>query len=234
MVYSENNIFDINSNQQNNLNNSMIEDSSTNKNLHENFSSNILNKNNKIKSKLFEFKTEKLKKNKNLININTKLKNNSLNFSFNHSNNYNLIEKNSVRKISQKPYKILDAPHLTDDFYLNLLDWSNKNDIAVGLENSVFLLSVNITNVHNLITYKDNDLNNFNKSVTSLIWNSTGTELAIGNNFGETEIWDSKINFFKFIFLVNQKKLSRILPGHTSRVGVIAWHNNILSTGINL
>jgi cell division cycle 20-like protein 1 (cofactor of APC complex) len=28
------------------------------------------------------------------------------------------------RRISKKPYKILDAPNLQDDFYLNLIDWS--------------------------------------------------------------------------------------------------------------
>ena len=28
------------------------------------------------------------------------------------------------RKIPEKPYKVLDAPALSDDFYLNLVDWS--------------------------------------------------------------------------------------------------------------
>jgi cell division cycle 20-like protein 1, cofactor of APC complex len=28
------------------------------------------------------------------------------------------------RKIAEKPYKVLDAPNLSDDFYLNLVDWS--------------------------------------------------------------------------------------------------------------
>jgi cell division cycle 20-like protein 1, cofactor of APC complex len=28
------------------------------------------------------------------------------------------------RKIAEKPYKVLDAPALSDDFYLNLVDWS--------------------------------------------------------------------------------------------------------------
>ena len=46
-----------------------------------------------------------------------------------------------VRKISKKPYKILDAPNLQDDFYLNLLDWSEKNQIAVALDSSLYLWS---------------------------------------------------------------------------------------------
>jgi hypothetical protein len=29
------------------------------------------------------------------------------------------------KKIAKEPYKILDAPLLKDDFYLNLLDWSS-------------------------------------------------------------------------------------------------------------
>jgi hypothetical protein len=28
------------------------------------------------------------------------------------------------KKIAKEPYKILDAPLLKDDFYLNVLDWS--------------------------------------------------------------------------------------------------------------
>lgn len=46
-----------------------------------------------------------------------------------------------MRKISKKPYKILEAPNLQDDFYLNLLDWSDHNQIAIGLDTSVYLWS---------------------------------------------------------------------------------------------
>jgi cell division cycle 20-like protein 1, cofactor of APC complex len=37
------------------------------------------------------------------------------------------------RKIQKMPFKILDAPELMDDFYLNLVDWSSLNVLAVGL-----------------------------------------------------------------------------------------------------
>ena len=36
-------------------------------------------------------------------------------------------------KIPKAPFKVLDAPALKDDFYLNLIDWSNENVLAVGL-----------------------------------------------------------------------------------------------------
>jgi len=34
--------------------------------------------------------------------------------------------------------KVLEAPGLMDDFYLNLITWGRSNLIAVGLENSVY------------------------------------------------------------------------------------------------
>nr|DAD18721.1 TPA_asm: hypothetical protein HUJ06_020184 [Nelumbo nucifera] len=43
------------------------------------------------------------------------------------------------RKVPRSPYKVLDAPQLQDDFYLNLVDWSSHNILAVGLGNCVYL-----------------------------------------------------------------------------------------------
>ena len=38
------------------------------------------------------------------------------------------------RQISALPERILDAPDLVDDYYLNLLDWSKScNKLAVSL-----------------------------------------------------------------------------------------------------
>jgi len=33
-------------------------------------------------------------------------------------------EQSKPRKIAPNPFRILDAPGLQDDFYLNLVDWS--------------------------------------------------------------------------------------------------------------
>lgn len=48
------------------------------------------------------------------------------------------------RKISKVPFKVLDAPALQDDFYLNLIDWSSQNILAVGLSSCVYLWRQNI------------------------------------------------------------------------------------------
>lgn len=43
------------------------------------------------------------------------------------------------RQIPNAPEKILDAPEIMDDYYLNLLDWSSSNMLAVALKQSVYL-----------------------------------------------------------------------------------------------
>ena len=52
------------------------------------------------------------------------------------------MEHKEERNIAKIPYKVLDAPQLSDDFYLNLVDWSDSNFLAVGLMNSVYILSL--------------------------------------------------------------------------------------------
>eukprot|EP00041_Stephanoeca_diplocostata_P026088 m.695595 g.695595 ORF g.695595 m.695595 type:complete len:369 (+) comp22889_c0_seq8:235-1341(+) len=41
--------------------------------------------------------------------------------------------RRTPRKIPKVPFKVLDAPDLQDDFYLNLVDWSEQNVLCVGL-----------------------------------------------------------------------------------------------------
>ncbi len=48
--------------------------------------------------------------------------------------------KKPVRKISKTPYKVLDAPSLQDDYYLNLVDWSHNNVLSVALGSRYLLL----------------------------------------------------------------------------------------------
>lgn len=46
-----------------------------------------------------------------------------------------------TRRVSKVPFKVLDAPQLQDDFYLNLVDWSSTNVLAVGLLDAVYIWS---------------------------------------------------------------------------------------------
>ena len=70
----------------------------------------------------------------------------------------------SVRKIPKEPFKVLDAPQLQDDFYLNLVDWSSTNILAVGLNGAVYIWSASNQNVQKLCEVADDD------AITSVAW----------------------------------------------------------------
>lgn len=70
----------------------------------------------------------------------------------------------SVRRIPKTPFKVLDAPMLQDDFYLNLVDWSSTNILAVGLNNAVYIWSASNQKVKKLCEVPDTD------AITSVAW----------------------------------------------------------------
>ena len=173
-----------------------------------------------IKSNIFTYKSSNKPKKNLFQSIKETQKENT--------NNANFGLENS-RKINTKPYKILPANNLLDDFYLNLLDWSSKNQIAVGCGTSVVLWSVNKTQNETLLNYYNEnimnnmDLNNGNnndKYVSSLIWAQNGEQLVVGNSQGVVELWD-----------VNTKKRISSFSGHSLRVGVVSIFDNVLSSG---
>ncbi|NXD17677.1 FZR1 protein, partial [Nothocercus nigrocapillus] len=107
-----------------------------------------------------------------------------------------------TRKISKIPFKVLDAPELQDDFYLNLVDWSSLNVLSVGLGTCVYLWSACTSQVTRLC-----DLSVEGDSVTSVGWSERGNLVAVGTHKGFVQIWDAAAG----------KKLS-MLEGHTARL----------------
>jgi cell division cycle 20-like protein 1 (cofactor of APC complex) len=86
--------------------------------------------------------------------------------------------KNTNRKINKLPIKVLDAPALQDDFYLNLLDWSNQNYLAVGLATTVYLWNAANSKVTKLC-----DLGIHNMA-TSVSCSNQSSHLSLGTNNG--------------------------------------------------
>ena len=111
------------------------------------------------------------------------------------------------RKIAKVPTKVLDAPALQDDFYLNLVDWSCLNVLAVGLGSSVYLWSAATSKVTQLC-----DLSPTEDAITSVAWSEGGRHLAIGITKGDVQIWDA-----------STQKLIRTMTGHSARVGALSW-----------
>ncbi|EDW31534.1 GL11182 [Drosophila persimilis] len=121
----------------------------------------------------------------------------------------------AVRRITRLPYKVLDAPELQDDFYLNALDWSSKDILGVGLGCSLYLWSAVDSQVTRLCDLSDED-----NLITAVKWHSGGKELAVGTNHGSVAIWD-----------VNREKQISSLSGHISRVTALDWRGNSLASG---
>lgn len=119
------------------------------------------------------------------------------------------------RKVSKTPFKVLDAPNLQDDFYLNLIDWSKNNILAVALGSAVYLWNASTSRVNKLFELPINEM------VTSVAWSSNSQHLSIGSSTGVVQLWDC-----------SKPVLDRKLYGHTGRVGSMSWNShNILATG---
>jgi len=117
--------------------------------------------------------------------------------------------------IATKAEKILDAPELKDNFYINILDWNINNIISIALGTVVYLFDCTTSNIN--ILYDTNNPNNF---ITSVKWTNNGNHLGIGLNNGNVLLYDVKKN----------KKL-RTIKTHNDRVGSLAWNKYILSLG---
>ena len=124
-----------------------------------------------------------------------------------------LSPRRQPRAVSKVPYKVLDAPELADDFYLNLVDWGSANVLGVGLGSSVYMWNAQTSRVNKLCTLEDD-------TVTSVSWIQKGTHLAIGTGKGLVQIWDAE-----------KTRRLRTMTGHTARVGSLAWNTHILTSG---
>ncbi|KMZ65737.1 Cell division cycle 20.1, cofactor of APC complex [Zostera marina] len=120
------------------------------------------------------------------------------------------------RHIPQSADRILDASDIVDDYYLNLIDWGSANILAIALRNTVYLWDDSIGSTSELMTVDEE-----NGPVTSVNWAPDGKHIAVGMNSSDVQLWDSTSN-----------SLLRTFKGaHCSRVGALAWNNQILTTG---
>ncbi|KAI9893847.1 MAG: ubiquitin-protein transferase activating protein [Vezdaea aestivalis] len=118
------------------------------------------------------------------------------------------------RKVLSAPERVLDAPGLVDDYYLNLLDWSSGNQVAIGLERNVYVWSAEAGSVSCLLETSPDTY------VSSVKWSGDGAFVGVGLGTGEVQIWD-----------VEEGTKLRSMYGHEARVGVMGWSKHLLSTG---
>lgn len=135
------------------------------------------------------------------------------------NNPYSIFETNgnfdtqNLRKFNKTPYKILDAPNLRDDFYIDVVSWSCRNVIAIGLNNEVYLWNADTLKVTCLCTLA-------NDPVASVQWDSTGSHLAVGTERGKLYVYD-----------IHSSSPIVSIANHQGRVGTLSWTQSLLSSG---
>lgn len=123
---------------------------------------------------------------------------------------YKRIEK---RPIDTSPFKILDAPGLIDDYYLNLLDW-NRSTIVIALGDTVYGYNTDSKAVLELFQ-SDPATNCYISSVKGF-----NDKIAIGDSSGLISIYD-----------MEQEKVVQKLQYHNSRVTSISFSDRVMSSG---
>ena len=206
-----------------NKNNSKKNLNGKNKEENNNNNLNLFENHKKIKYNEEENKNNKIETDDDIYNqINNfyrKKEKNILSQEKNYETQYNKIH----RKIPKIPFRILDAPNLVDDYYLNLLDWGKENIIAVALSDELYLWNENNAKSSLLMSYENNNTTSeeqFDNNITSLSWMQNGLFLGIGLPNGNIQFWD-----------INKKVKIREIEAHNKRVSCLSWNNNILSSG---
>ena len=133
-----------------------------------------------------------------------------------HRHSLNTIDETffSERKISKTPFKVLDAPNLQDDFYLNVVDWSSSHNLAVGLGQALYIWNYHTNQVKKLTEFYGRNL------ITSESWAPESNLLGIGSKEGAISLWDG----------VKETNLRKYYE-HSERVGALSIFGNLVLTG---
>ncbi|WWD03486.1 hypothetical protein V865_001538 [Kwoniella europaea PYCC6329] len=126
-------------------------------------------------------------------------------------------EGNKKRAPPYVPERVLDAPGFEDDYYLNLIDWSCSNRVAIGLGDTGYVWDAESGTVNAL---GGGDESEDRPKVTAVSWSNDGAYLAVGTDAGEVEVWD-----------VEEGKKMRVMGGHSARIPSLSWHGHVLSSG---
>jgi len=118
------------------------------------------------------------------------------------------------RKVAKEPFRVLHAPNLQDDFYLNCLSNSCSDVLAVALGRIVDLWSARTERCTQLCDLGPR------YGCTSVAWSQDGELLAVGRHNGEVQVWDAA-----------RSRRVRTFNCHERRVGALAWNGHTLSTG---
>lgn len=81
------------------------------------------------------------------------------------------MKKQAARYLPQTSERVLDAPDLLDDYYLNLLDWSSSNLLAVALGQSLYVWNATTSEITKLLEFDG-------VPITSVAWMGSGSHIG--------------------------------------------------------
>jgi WD40 repeat protein len=116
--------------------------------------------------------------------------------------------------------RVLDAPDMISNYYLNLIDCNNNNIICLALYDTVYLYNIESSEIQELTDifniYSEDDI-----YVSSVKFSDDSENyLAIGTSIGTIQIWD-----------ISNNKQCREIKCSDSRISSLIWNNSILSGG---
>ena len=130
------------------------------------------------------------------------------------ANNGPRVNRKAFRHVPQAPERILDAPDMMDDYYLNLLDWGSSNTVAIALGQVVYLWNASSGDINMLMEVTDEE-----DYITSVSWAADGRHIGVGTANATVQIWDAE-----------RSRQVRNMNGHSARVSALSWNNHILSS----
>lgn len=101
----------------------------------------------------------------------------------------------------QKESRVLDAPRINDDYYLNIMDWGKRNILAIALGSDLYLWNAETGHSQKLMQVDDQE-----DYPTSIAWCEDGRRVAVGHLSSKLQLWDAET--FK---LVSSKLHSQLL-----------------------
>ncbi|XP_047943697.1 cell division cycle 20.2, cofactor of APC complex-like [Salvia hispanica] len=119
-----------------------------------------------------------------------------------------------LRRFPKGEARILDAPRISHDYYLNVIDWGKTNLLAAALDRKLYLWNANTCKVELVSEASEGDY------LASVNWSENGEVVAAGYSCSKIHLYDAE-----------SLHLVRLLEGQRGRVGSIAWNGHTLTCG---
>ena len=118
-----------------------------------------------------------------------------------------------VRQVNTSAERVLEAPGVVDDFYINTLDWGTNDMLAVALGTEVYLWNASTGDIQPFIQDGED-------MVTSVHWMADRLHLAVGFANSEVQIWNSE-----------RGVAVKTFQNHVERVGALTSNGALVASG---